>query len=231
LAETRDSSRVHKIPCDRGFQFRGVDLMDNSSVTQLQIFSDLHLDVAPIKPIAIADNVDLVIVAGDTCEGALCAFEHLRRIVPMSTPIAMVMGNHEYYRRFLPEELSLARATAPDLNIHLLENDAVTLGRIRLIGATLWTDYRLFGDAVQRRVMTVCGEDLNDHRRIGWSKQPWLRFRPQEAMLLHHRSRAFLATALAEPFVGSTTRLIDNQSILTFRTIGLVRPMFPIYPN
>ena len=48
------------------------------------------------------DGVEVVIVAGDTCEGALRAFEHLRRIVPMHIPIVMVMGNHEYYRRFVP---------------------------------------------------------------------------------------------------------------------------------
>jgi predicted phosphodiesterase len=50
---------------------------------KLQVFSDLHLDVMPIKKITIADDIHAVIVAGDTCEGAVQAFEHLRRIVPM----------------------------------------------------------------------------------------------------------------------------------------------------
>ena len=59
---------------------------------KLQIFSDLHLDVAPLKPITIAESVDVAIVAGDTCEGAVRAFEHLRRIVPLAIPIVMVMG-------------------------------------------------------------------------------------------------------------------------------------------
>jgi Icc-related predicted phosphoesterase len=186
--------------------------MDNSPVTRLQIISDLHVDVAPIKPITIADDVDLVISAGDTCEGALRAFEHLRRIVPMAIPIVTVMGNHEYYRRFLPDELSLARATAPANNIYLLENDAVVLGHVRFIGATLWTDYRLFGEALRSRVMSVCGEGLNDHRRIGWSKRPWLRFRPEEAALLHHRSTDFLSTALAEPFDGPTVVITHHAA-------------------
>lgn len=66
----------------------------------IQIFSDLHLGVAAIKPITVMDGIHAVIVAGDTCEGALRAFEHLRRIVPLSIPIVMVMGNHEFYRRF-----------------------------------------------------------------------------------------------------------------------------------
>src|ERR1700745_1477447 len=120
---------------------------------KIQIFSDLHVDVRPIKPITIRDGVDLVIVAGDTCEGALRAFEHLRRIVPVSIPIVMVLGNHEYYRRFVPVELALAKERAPSLNIHVRENDSVVIGNrtiggsVRFVGATLWTDYAIFGAA------------------------------------------------------------------------------------
>ena len=178
---------------------------------KIQIISDLHLDVAPVKPIAIADNVDAVIVAGDTCEGAVRGFEQLRRIVPMAIPVVMVMGNHEYYRRFVPDELMLAREQAPSFNIHLLENDSAVIGRdassshgaatggLRLVGATLWTDYAIFGAANVAGVMNACASGMNDHRLIGWQKQPWLRFRPQEALLLHHRSRAFLELPMDIP--------------------------------
>jgi Icc-related predicted phosphoesterase len=147
-------------------------------------------------------GVDLVVVAGDTCEGALRAFEHLRRIVPIHIPIVMVLGNHEYYRRFIPNELALARSQAPAFNIHVLENDTIALGGVRFVGATLWTDYRIFGEANQAAVMNACATRMNDHRRIGWQKQPWLRFRPQEAALLHHQSRAYLRDTLTEPFNG-----------------------------
>ena len=89
---------------------------------RVQIFSDLHVDVAPNKAINVDPDVDAVIVAGDTCEGGVNAFELLRRIVPMQIPILMTMGNHEYYRRCVPEELSIARAQAPLYGVHLLEN-------------------------------------------------------------------------------------------------------------
>lgn len=170
---------------------------------KIQIFSDLHIGIYPIKRITIADDVDLVIVAGDTCEGALKAFEFLRRIVPMRIPIVMVLGNHEYYRRFIPDELALAGAQAPAFNINLLESQAISLGGVRFVGATLWTDYLIFGETNQAAVMNACASGMNDHRLIGWQKQPWLRFRPQEAALMHHRSRAFLTEALV-PFPGPT---------------------------
>jgi Icc-related predicted phosphoesterase len=172
---------------------------------KIQIFSDLHVDVAPIKPIPIMPSVDLVIVAGDTCEGVLRAFDHLRQIVAAQIPIVMVFGNHEYYRRFIPHELALARSHATEFNIHLLENDAIVFRGVRFVGATLWTDYRIFGESKQAAVMNACATGMNDHRRIGWQKQPWLRFRPQEAALLHHQSKTYLAEVLATPFHGHTT--------------------------
>jgi Icc-related predicted phosphoesterase len=180
---------------------------------KLQIFSDLHLDVYPIKLITIVPGVDLVIVAGDTCEGVLRAFEHLRRIVPMDIPIAMVLGNHEYYRRFIPDELALARSHAAAFNIHMLENDTVELAGVRFVGATLWTDYRAFGEANQAAVMNACASGMNDHRLIGWQKQPWLRFRPQEAALLHHQSKTYLEGVLATPFEGPTTVVISHTAV------------------
>ena len=158
------------------------------AAVRIQIFSDLHLDVRPIKPITVMRGVDLVIVAGDTCEGVLRAFEHLRRIVPMHIPIIMVMGNHEYYRRFVPDELELARSQASAFNIYILENDTIVLGGIRVVGATLWTDYRAFGESDVAAVMNACATGMNDHRLIGWQKEPSLRFRPEEAALLHHQS-------------------------------------------
>jgi Icc-related predicted phosphoesterase len=180
---------------------------------KIQIFSDLHVDVLPIKPITIAEDADLVIVAGDTCEGSLKAFEHLRRLVPTAIPILMVLGNHEYYRRFAPDELALARAQAAAFNITVLENETIVHGDIRFVGATLWTDYRVFGDANQSRIMGACAAGMNDHRLIGWRKQPWLRFRPQEAALLHHRSRIYLESVLATPFNDGPTVVITHHAI------------------
>jgi len=186
---------------------------------RLQLFSDLHIDVAPVKKITIADDVDVVVVAGDTCERVLRAFEHLREIVPLHIPIVMTAGNHEFYRRFIPDKLALARSHGPTFNIHVLENNTITLsgvrasGSIRFVGATLWTDYRIFDEANQVAVMNACAKAMNDHRLIGWQKQPWLRFRPQEAALLHHQSKAFITEALAMPFAAGPTVVVSRHGI------------------
>jgi Icc-related predicted phosphoesterase len=170
---------------------------------KIQIFSDLHGDAAPVKNIAIAPGIDVVVVAGDTCEGTEQAFDRLRRIVPQPIPIVTVLGNHEYYRRCIPDELAQARSLAVSRNIHLLENDTVVLGA-RFVGATLWTDYSAFGETNKRAVMNACADAMNDHRRIRWQKKPWMRFRPQEAAILHHRSKAYFEEVLSLPFDGPT---------------------------
>jgi Icc-related predicted phosphoesterase len=174
----------------------------------IQIFSDLHVDVSRPPPITIGTDVDVVVVAGDTAEGAGNAFVALRHIVPEPIPIVMVMGNHEYYHHCVPDELALARELAPSLNVHLLENNSVVLeisgSRVRFVGCTLWTDYRLFGANNAATAMRVARYGLNDHRLISWLKNPWRRFRPEEALLMNTASKAFLVETLATPFAGPT---------------------------
>lgn len=171
---------------------------------KIQIFSDLHADVRAPRKIVVSPEVDVVVVAGDTCQGAESAFRQLQLLVPMQMPVIMVMGNHEYYRRSFHEELARAREVASLYGVHLLENDTVTIGGVRFIGATMWTDYALFGEANLGRAMVTASTGLNDHRRISWSKQPWQRFRPQEALLLHRTSRKYIEKTLAETFDGPT---------------------------
>ncbi len=171
---------------------------------RLQIFSDLPTDVSAPPRIEVTHEVDAVIAAGDTYEGAESAFQALRQIVPMQIPIVATLGNHEFYGRDLREEIAHARAAAPLYGIHLLENDTVIFNGVRFVGASLWTDYALYGEGYVSLAMHAASDGLNDHRRITWTKQPWTRFRPQDALSLHHQSRAYIEGVLATPFAGPT---------------------------
>src|SRR5260221_2606410 len=164
---------------------------------RLQIFSDLHLDAATAKSIAVADTVDAVVGAGDTCQGAVQAFQALRRLVPIHVPIVMVMGNHEYYHTTFHKELTLALAAAREFNITLLEEGATVIGGVRFIGATLWTDYALFGGSSTDLAIHAARLGLNDHRCITWREMPMQRLDPEDALAMHRQSRAYLAAVLA----------------------------------
>jgi len=172
---------------------------------RLQLVSDLHVDVADTRRLRLAPDADVVAVAGDTCEGVVEAFAHLRQRIPAPTPIVMVAGNHEAYGRCLPDELARARATAPDYDIIFLENDAVMIGGVRILGCTLWTDFRLFGERHRAVAMAAAPPGLADHRAIARAIAPTRRpFRPEDAAARHAASVGFLREALVAPFAGPT---------------------------
>jgi predicted phosphodiesterase len=176
----------------------------------VQVMSDLHVSRSQGFP-PLAPGVDLVVVAGDVCEGLVKALDLLRAAYP-SVEIAFVAGNHEFYSRTgLREEVVAGRERASSLGVSLIENDTVYFGkRLRVIGATYWTDYCLFGSHLQQAAMRTAATEMRDHKRIRWSRKPWRRFRPQEALALHLRSREYFEAELAQPLDGPTLLLVHH---------------------
>ena len=171
---------------------------------RMQVFSDLHDDVASGAQPVLVEDLDAVVVAGDTCRGPVAGFRILRQIVPEPVPIVVVAGNHEFYRGHFSSTLDDARRAAPAFGIAFLEDDEVVIAGVRFLGAVLWTDYALYGADRAAAAMSSARDGMNDHRLIGWSKAPYRSFRPQDAALVHRASRAFLARSLATPFAGPT---------------------------
>jgi Icc-related predicted phosphoesterase len=173
---------------------------------RIQILSDLHVDAGGIhRPEPVAD-ADVLIVAGDVCAGMSTGFEELRHYVPAAIPVVMVAGNHEFYGLGLAQELAKAQATARGHNIHFLENDTINIDGVRFVGATLWTDYALFGSNARDACMQAAQSGLNDHRLIGLTTHgPHDRqFKPLDALAMHQQSRAYLDATLALPHDGPT---------------------------
>ena len=174
---------------------------------KLQIMSDLHIDFPNSRGAPpLAPGVSLVVVAGDTCQGLVKSIEHLRGAYPPPTEIAMVAGNHELWSKKLSfeEHFAAGYAAAEFHGVHLLETDALVMRGVRILGATLWTDYGLYGPNLREAAMRAAADEMLDHRRIKWSREPWRRFRPAEAFVMHHRSRMFFEEELAKPHAGPT---------------------------
>lgn len=81
-------------------------------------------------------------------------------------------------------------------------NDPVTGEPVRFLGATLWTDYKLFGDDAMVFAMKNAERWLDDHRVIRCL--PHDRFPAAEAARLHRESVSWLAAELAKPYKGKT---------------------------
>jgi Icc-related predicted phosphoesterase len=171
---------------------------------RLQVYSDLHVDVVRRQVPPLPRDTDVVVVAGDTCQGVAEGFALLREAIPPNVAVVAVAGNHEFYGSSWLDEIDAGRRHAAGLGITFLENEEAVVAGIRVVGATLWTDYLLMGEFMRASAMETARVGMNDHRKIAWSTNPWLRFRPQEAALLHGRSTVFLRDALARPFDGST---------------------------
>lgn len=180
-----------------------------SEKKKLWIASDLHLDVMehfrrqenklPIE-FHVPDEVDIVILAGDICEGTA----GITWADELGKPVLFVPGNHEYYRANLEEtELALRKTAAASNNVVLLHNDRHDVGNVRFLGTTLWTDYRLEGN--EQSAMSAAEACMADHRVI--SKLDGNRrrlFSARDAQKIHLRCREWLERQLTVPHDGPT---------------------------
>jgi len=177
---------------------------------RLLVLSDLHVEHAPFAPAARRDAYDLVVLAGDIGQATL-ALQWARRTFP-DAPIVQVAGNHEFFDGIREDVLDAMRATARRLGIHLLEDDTVVVDGVEFVGCTVWTDYRLH-ERPGRPVSMSADDTMLGARRLMLdyrcievrdpsSPAGVRRFEPQDSVVLHERSRAWLAGALARPAAG-----------------------------
>ena len=182
---------------------------------KLLIYSDLHLEGWAFTPLADAvADADVVILAGDIKEGG--GLVNARRMFP-DKEIVYVAGNHEFYDAHRGRALARMRSQAEDLDIHFLENGEVTLGGIRFLGCTLWTDFHFFGPKLEELVKLECGRFMPDYLAI-WTDDerqnlaecnefgfpPKRLIKPDDTQHWHRQSRAWLEAALSNGDPAST---------------------------
>jgi Calcineurin-like phosphoesterase len=103
----------------------------------------------------------------------------------LDSPVIYVLGNHEFYGQKIPKLTFEIKELAQGTNVHVLENDSVEIGNVVFLGTTLWTDFRLNGDAVLAEVTAQAG--MTDFRRIRVTPS-YRRFRPSDARRFHAQS-------------------------------------------
>lgn len=132
---------------------------------KLHILSDLHIEFESFAP--PQTEADVVILAGDIHVGnkgiawARAAFPH--------QPVLYVLGNHEYYGKAFPKHVNDLKNLTEGTNIHILENDRIVLNEVAFLGCTLWTNFKLFGDAQIAGFHAT--QTMTDYRRIRVSPQ------------------------------------------------------------
>jgi predicted phosphodiesterase len=166
---------------------------------KLHVLSDLHLSMAGLD-VAVTD-ADVVVLAGDIARpDKACAWAR-----QIEKPVLYVAGNHEYYHGDLRGTLIELRRLCAGSSIHVLECDTWVSHGIRFLGATLWSDFRIFDDDTTRaRAMSDAVVSIRDFQRIRVDHESTEPFTPQHSQALFDRTAAWLEAQLGQAFDGPT---------------------------
>lgn len=193
-------------------------------MSKILYFSDIHIEIREKEgrygwtdawPLDLgpdltgfAGTADLVVLAGDIgrmrSRRDVSTLHYAEQVADyLGCPAVVVPGNHEYYRGSFDDERE-ALLAARVAGVTVLDRGeaqyAFASGALRVLGATLWTDYAVLGDPGQS--MLEAEQTIEDHRLI--TRRGGNPFLPRDALAEHRLSRAWLAQRLAEPHDGPT---------------------------
>jgi 3',5'-cyclic AMP phosphodiesterase CpdA len=160
-------------------------------MTRLWIMSDLHLEAVAFpeafKP--APPDFDVLVVAGDVCEGDTDGALRKVRNLANDKPVVFVLGNHEFWGRDVARERRAARRAAERHGVMLLDDSVAHVAGLRFVGGTLWADGALAGDAARPALPT--GERI----RVGSSERP---ITGADEVLLHQQTSRLIRKATSE---------------------------------
>ena len=221
---------------------------------RIQLFSDLHLERAPDFCPGIHPDTDVVVVAGDI--GSYQAGSRLasgdfglERFSPLQPgfPCARVLyvpGNHEFDGLDYEHAYARLRQTCERLGITWLEREVVTIGQVRFVGTTLWSDFEALAVREQDLARQL-QQRTKAHRAANYylSKNTTLKGgEPVLAEGIRAMSLAcqrWLRAALAVPFAGTTVAVThfapsllsaDPRYGLTPGTAGFCNALDDLFP-
>lgn len=159
------------------------------SSMKIQIISDLHQEFGSTD--LFFDHADVVVLAGDINLGTK-GVEWIKSKIK-DKPVIYVLGNHEYYKGSYPKTLNKIKHAAEGSNVFVLEDKAADIEGVRFHGATLWTDFSVFGNPVQYGM--ICQPKMNDYKMI--RRDPsYSKMRTIDTFKIHQFSRLWLKESL-----------------------------------
>lgn len=182
---------------------------------KIRVLSDLHLEFTKYEPDELPPcGEDLVVLAGDIGTGTRGILWAQRAI--RDRPVVYVLGNHEFYDEDWEGFIQKAGEVAAGSNVHVLENGRLDLQGLRILGCTLWTDFRSMGEMVRRDAIQVAEKEMVDFRAIR-KQQRKRRLLAADTVVRCQASRQWL-----EQEIGSADRplLVVTHHAPTMRTVS-----------
>jgi hypothetical protein len=168
---------------------------------RVHYMSDLHLEFS--RPVNLPTG-EVLLLAGDITvarcldprktdansrsirRAALRFFDQARANFEQ---VIYLAGNHEHYRGDIGETADIIRTHLASENLAFVENEAISIGNVTFLCATLWTDM----DRRDLYTMRDVGLGLNDFTLIASGKGKFL---PEHAVDLHEQSLDWLSSEL-----------------------------------
>ncbi|WP_119157754.1 metallophosphoesterase [Caldimonas tepidiphila] len=165
---------------------------------KLNILSDIHLEFGGLDHRAPPD-CDAVILAGDIGVG----YEAVRWAASCfkGTDVFYVPGNHELYGQDMDRFYAGFATECENHGVHSLHNRKYETNGCRFIGATLWTDFNLYGE--QCRSMREAARSMNDYGMIV-EKNGAAALSAARVLREHEHSLRLIEGWLSAPFDGKT---------------------------
>ena len=170
---------------------------------KIRLLSDLHHEHFDGRRQLPEVEADVVVLAGDIhshLEGL-----HWARETFADSEIVYVAGNHEFYSSEMTDLTQAMRNIARALEIHFLENDEARIGPARFLGATLWTDFQLYGADGYAPAHELALQSMPDFSCIDWFGGD---FTPEQSIALHQASRDWLGNPLSPAFASNLDELV-----------------------
>lgn len=191
------------------------------------VWSDLHDEFwggfdLPDQP-ASADGV---LITGDTHTRGRHLEIPAQAARKYDCPVVVIWGNHEPYgsvwsELLAEEERQLADLRAEGLDIRVLHGATTEVAGVRIIGATLWTDLRLYSEFGEL-ARTMVSAYMQDYRAIRTA--PDTCFTVDDMLDRHALDKAAILAALRTPYDGPTVVMTHHlplrELIAPWRTIG-----------
>jgi predicted phosphodiesterase len=208
---------------------------------RIQLISDLHLENYPEFVPQAAPDVDVLILAGDIGsyqEGSLLEHDDfgLRRFSPHRPGsqwprVFYIPGNHEFDSLDYDATYLKLRRSCEALGIEWLDRETITVGSVRFIGTTLWSDFEAIAKskptmAEQMKALEKAYRAANFYLSKNTTYRNGEPMLAEDMRVLAHACQAWLGDALAVPFDGATVTVTHFAP-----TLGSADPRYGITPG
>jgi predicted phosphodiesterase len=186
---------------------------------RIQLVSDLHLERYPDFTPSAAPDVDVLVLAGDIGSyqpGSLLKDDDfgLGRFSPHGPDAAWprvlyIPGNHEFDSLELAPAYTRLRETCERLGIDWLDREVITIGKVRFVGTTLWSDFEAFAktaptETKRLQALEKAYRAANFYLRKNTTLNGGVPMLAEGMRALSFECQAWLQQALATPFDGAT---------------------------